>query len=57
MLAKDTKDKLKGVGSLKTSVKRIEDELLELGQRGDLEPHQIEQLERFATWLDHQPPV
>lgn len=51
------RDKFTGVGNLKTSVKRIEDELLELSQRGDLEPHQTEQLQRFATWLDHQPPV
>jgi exodeoxyribonuclease-1 len=51
------RDKLKGVGSLKTSVKRIEDELLQLSQRGDLEHYQIEQLQRFAAWLDHQPPV
>ena len=51
------RDKFTGVGNLKTSVKRIEDELLELSQRGDLEAHQTEQLQRFATWLDHQPPV
>ncbi len=51
------RDKFTGAGNLKTSVKRIEDELLELSQRGDLEPHQTQQLQRFATWLDHQPPV
>jgi len=51
------RDKFTGFGNLKTSVKRIEDELLELSQRGDLEPHQTEQLQRFASWLDHQPPV
>lgn len=54
---KTRREKLTGVGSLKTSVKRIEDELLELSQRGDLEPHQTEQLQRFTIWLDHQPPV
>ena len=51
------RDKLTGVHSTKTRASRIQDELLEISQRTDLEPHQIDQLQQFVNWLDNQPPV
>ena len=46
-----------GVHSTKTQASRVQDELVAISQRTDLEPHQIEQLEQFAIWLDTQPPL
>ena len=51
------RDKLTGVHSTKTRASRIQDELLEISQRTDIEPHQIDQLQQFVNWLDNQPPV
>lgn len=51
------RDKLMGIHQTKTQASRIQDELLEISQRADLEPHQIEQLQQFVNWLDNQPPV
>ncbi|MCH1449014.1 MAG: hypothetical protein L7U49_02410 [Litoricolaceae bacterium] len=51
------RDKLMGVSSAQTAASRVQDELMEISQRSDLEPHQIELLQQFAHWLDHQPPV
>jgi exodeoxyribonuclease-1 len=47
------RDKLMGIHQ----VNRIHDELQEISQRTDLDPHQIEQLQQFVNWLDNQPPV
>ena len=46
-----------GVHSTKTQASRVQDELVAISQRTDLEPNQIEQLEQFVMWLDKQPPV
>ena len=51
------REKLMGIHHTKTQASRIQDELLEISQRTDLEPHQIEQLQQFVHWLDNQPPV
>jgi exodeoxyribonuclease-1 len=51
------REKLMGIHQTKTQASRIQDELLEISQRTDLEPHQIEQLQQFVNWLDNQPPV
>ena len=51
------REKLMGIHQRKTQASRIQDELLEISQRTDLEPHQIEQLQQFVHWLDNQPPV
>jgi exodeoxyribonuclease-1 len=51
------RDKLMGIHQLNTRASRIQDELLEISQRTDIEPHQIEQLQQFVNWLDNQPPV
>ena len=54
---KTRREKLMGVHSTKTQASRVQDELVAISQRTDLEPHQIEQLEQFVMWLDKQPPV
>lgn len=54
---KTRREKLIGVHSIKTQASRVQDELVAISQRTDLEPHQIEQLEQFVMWLDKQPPV
>ena len=54
---KTRREKLMGVHSTKTQASRVQDELVAITQRTDLEPHQIEQLEQFVMWLDKQPPV
>ena len=54
---KTRREKLIGGHSTTTQASRVRDELLEISQRTDLEPHQIEQLEQFVMWLDKQPPV
>lgn len=54
---KTRREKLIGVHSTKTQASRVQDELVAISQRTDLEPHQIEQLEQFVMWLDKQPPV
>ena len=54
---KTRREKLMGGHSTKTQASRVQDELVAISQRTDLEPHQIEQLEQFVMWLDKQPPV
>ncbi len=54
---KTRREKLMGVHSTKTQANRVQDELVAISQRTDLEPNQIEQLEQFVMWLDKQPPV
>ena len=54
---KTRREKLMGVHSTKTQASRVQDELVAISQRTDLEPHQIEQLEQFVIWLDTQPPL
>ena len=51
------RDKLMGIQQVNTRASRIQDELLEISRRTDLEPHQKEQLHRFVNWLDNQPPM
>jgi exodeoxyribonuclease-1 len=51
------RDKLMGIHQVNTQASRIHDELQEISQRTDLDPHQIEQLQQFVNWLDNQPPV
>jgi exodeoxyribonuclease-1 len=51
------RDKLMGISHTKTAASRVQDELMEISQRSDLDPQQIELLQQFAHWLDHQPPV
>ena len=54
---KTRREKLIGGHSTKTQARRVRDELVEISQRTDLDPRQIEQLEQFVMWLDKQPPV
>ncbi len=54
---KTRREKLMGMQTPQTSASRIQDELLEISQRADLEPHHIEQLQQFVDWLDNQPPI
>ena len=51
------RDKLMGISNAKTAASRVQDELIEISKRSDLDPHQIELLQQFTHWLDHQPPV
>lgn len=51
------RNKLMGINNPKTAVTRVQDELMEISQRAELDTHQIELLQQFANWLDHQPPV
>lgn len=51
------RDKLMGISNAQTAASRVQDELMEISQRSDLDPQQIELLQQFAHWLDHQPPV
>jgi exodeoxyribonuclease-1 len=51
------RDKLMGIHQVNTQASRIQDELMEISRRTDLEPHQIEQLQQFVNWLDNQPPM
>lgn len=38
------------------TLQSLQQELVEIGERA-LEPHHFDQLHRFSTWLDNQPPV
>ncbi|MEE2820455.1 MAG: exodeoxyribonuclease I [Pseudomonadota bacterium] len=54
---KTRREKLMGIHSTKTQASRVQDELVAISQRTDLDRHQIEYLEQFVMWLDKQPPV
>lgn len=49
--------KLMGDSQGNSPANRIQEELLNLGNRDDLEPYQLEQLQQFLVWLDNQPPI
>jgi exodeoxyribonuclease-1 len=51
------RNKLMGVSNAKTAASRVQNELMEISQRSDFDLHQIELLQQFTNWLDHQPPV
>jgi exonuclease I len=51
------RDKLMGISNAQTAASRVQDELMEISQRSDLDPHQFGLLQEFVNWLDNQPPV
>ena len=51
------REKLMGSSEQASSASRIQEELLNLGRRDDLEPYQAAQLQQFLVWLDNQPPI
>ena len=50
------RNKLLAEDSRALTLAKLQEELLQMSQRS-LESHHIEQLQRFASWLDNQPPV
>lgn len=50
------RQKLLGEGSNGLTLTKLQEELVRMSQE-PLESHHIEQLQRFAAWLDNQPPI